>query len=655
MKFSWQLTNSFLNINEKNFKEIESKLILSGIEVDSVTESQKDTIIDLSITANRKEINCSLSLAREISILTNTSIKIKPIALGLRKNKLHSRQIQRPVHINYIRVNVLDEKKYTRTPDWLLEFLKTYNQDTTNTIEDVQKYITIKWGETFNIIRCTNVHNQLIEDKLEKDKEFILSTLYKYKNQVSNNKVTLLIFKTERYVNNNNFLSYDQSIFYENYYLNTMTIIKTITQCTIGKYYENYEESAQINSGRIKVQQKTLNNWLGSTESKKIKFLKVQKTIEILKNLLLFPVYIQGRKIFIVEIPKHRSHDLRRDIDIIEEIGRLYEFKNFYSTHNYNISLGYKSNNFKKINDIRTILRSLGLNEVINCSLTNNIHDSGNQIDIYNPITQEQTELRTSITESLIKNYIHHTKYSNTNILIFEIGKIFHKNNELNSYSEKKHLGGLVYAPIYSRSSWLQKPAAISLFHTKGLIELFVYKTGAEVYMEEISADNEYYIIKDKVKISSAIGIYSKKNNRLLGTLGELKQKYLKQYHNKNHKIYLFEFELTEFINTIQAKRHLAYNKKVYSAYPSITRDISIRIKNETYIRKIKSQIESINRKFIECVEIFNEYEKYDITNLLKERFIGIRITYRSTDKTLNTADIKSINDTLNTKFNISE
>lgn len=424
-------------------------------------------------------------------------------------------------------------------------------------------------------------------------------------------------------------------------------MIRTFNKSVIGNYYEKYKFSTESNR-RIVIKQNDLRVYLGRKNSSNIRFLGVEETLSILKKLLLFTEYRKNSKKFIIKIPKYRIHDLKRNVDIIEEIGRIHSFQKFYSTTGKDYTKkGCKSSNLIKINSLRKTLRDLGFNEVINCSLTSNLFNTGNQVNIYNPISEEQINLRVNITEGLIKNYNHHVKYSAKNLLIFEIGKVFQKNKETKEYIETKQLAGLIYAPKYIRSNWKEEPTNISLFHAKGLIELLIEKTNSHVYMKEISEHTSDYVIQDSIKRNNVIGIYDKYNNRILGILGELSQKCAIKHYNKDRKIYLFELQINKFMYTMQKLEHLSYSKPIYSSYPSITRDICVEVDEKTYAKSIRKRIENIDKEIIESIEIFNEYKEFSTNEISGTRFIGIRITYRSLYKTLNTKDINKTNNTL--------
>ena len=102
MKFSWNLTNSFLKTERTSLALIKEQLILSGLEIEDVEELNGDIILDLSITSNRKEINCAFNLAREISILTDKKIQTKAIKFLTQKFCPHK---QMKEGLKYVRIH----------------------------------------------------------------------------------------------------------------------------------------------------------------------------------------------------------------------------------------------------------------------------------------------------------------------------------------------------------------------------------------------------------------------------------------------------------------------------------------------------------------------------------------------------------------------
>nr|YP_009398140.1 Phenylalanine-tRNA ligase beta subunit [Gredgaria maugeana]ARW67326.1 Phenylalanine-tRNA ligase beta subunit [Gredgaria maugeana] len=658
MKFSWQLINNFTNLDHINFNEFKEKLALSGLEIDKIEnkEQYKDKIIDLSITTNREEIFSSLSLAIEISTIFNTPIKTIPIPLNYKNSIPYNSKIsinKTQTHIAYIRIVAIEKIFNKTTPKWLLNNLEIKQIDKYNTLNNIKEYINKKWGQTFYVTNYQMIKEQknIINDH-ELTQIFHSNQIELIVNKISktqkfhNDQSKLLIFTTIAKINNRDFFQDDPNEFYENMFIDSIKLITTIMGGTIQKHNHAHEKIL-IKNNKLRLRQENINKSLGYIEHKKLKFLNRKKINNILIQLKLYPKYYKIDKSFEIKVPHYRKHDLKREIDIIEEIGRIYQFKYFFNKIKQHSTKGHKSKTYIKVQQIRNTLRQLGLHEVINCSITKNIYTSYINPKIYNPITNKQQELRTNILEDLINNYEHNIKHSKNNIEIFEIGKIFNKDGKI--YTEKRHISGLVYNNQYTRNTWNNSNHEINLYHFKNIIEILLENINSNAILKENLSDHKTKNLNYPeylFKINKQIKIYDQNSNNIIGILGELDKKFIKRFSDKNEKIYIFEIDLNKLIETTKLANHLKYVSKQYSQYPSVTRDISLKLKKYTKIQRIKQKILEGNNKLIESIEIFNEY-----FNSNKIRYVGMRITYRSKNRTLNHEDIRNIDINLENKI----
>nr|WGH13700.1 Phenylalanine-tRNA ligase beta subunit [Lophurella pseudocorticata] len=664
MKFSWQLINNFTDLDHIDFNQFKENLTLSGLEIENVEsiEKYKDKIIDLSITANREEISSSLSLAIEASTIFNTTLKIIPIQLNYKESIKYNDKTSKNrkyTHIAYIRIITLKEIVTNTTPKWLLNQLEINQIDNKDILNNIKEYIQIKWGQSFYITNYNKIQKNIIQNftsiKLFNPKEInLIIKSIRNTNESDINKLNLLIFTTINKIENKNFINYEFSKFYENMFIDSMKLITTIIGGTIAKYNHAHQKIF-IKESRIKVRKKNINKSLGHIQGKQLKFINTQKITSILQQLKLYPKYNKKNKLFEITIPSYRKHDLKREIDIIEEIGRIYQFKHFFNKIKKSSKQGWKSKNYIKVKQIKNTLRKLGLHEVINCCIHNNINNNFINPKIYNPITNTQQELRTNILENLINNYEHNIKYSKNNIEIFEIGKIFEKYNENNNtYIEKRHLSGLIHNKKYTRSNWNNENKNITIFHFKNIIETFLETINSRAILKEQLINNErknFNYPEYLLRKSKQIHIYDPQTKTIVGIIGELNNKFIKKSNYKNDKIYVFEISLNKLIETTTSINHLEYTSHKYSNYPSVTRDISIKLKKYVEIKKIKENILEGNKELIESIDVFNEYSTNHNIDHDRIRCVSLRITYRSKSRTLNNKDIIRIDTNLEHKL----
>nr|YP_009396899.1 Phenylalanine-tRNA ligase beta subunit [Ophidocladus simpliciusculus]ARW66085.1 Phenylalanine-tRNA ligase beta subunit [Ophidocladus simpliciusculus] len=642
MKFSWKLINYFINLEQIEFNKFKEKVTISGIEIEKLKSNKKneDIVLDLNITTNRKEISSIFKLAQEVNAIFNIPIQIRNIKL---KKIINSEKYEKMSNILYIKINKIYNIQEWNTPQWLIQFLKQHDITTTNLFDNIQKYIQLKWGQNFYILNIKNIEYEFNLLKLHNlENAYIKSILNKLtkhsKKKIHHTYILFsIIYKQNIKHNNKNFFENNTIQFHENAYLDTLQLISTYTGCTISRTYDKYNEVKATNQ-IIKTTKHEINTSLGGIKSKKLKFISLNNVNNILKQLRFKPIYNKELQLFITKIPIDRQHDIRRPIDVIEEIGRIHEFKNFFSKVQINKKKGNISNITLQTRKIRYTLRHLGLNEVINSCILSTQERNQNSINILNPNTIEQGKLRNNIVESLINNYRQSIKHRKNNIEIFEIGKVFE-----NKYIEKKHLGGLIYNNNFLKISWSHKPEKTNILHIKGLLEIFLEQIDKPIILNTISnKDNRINIknIEHLFSTNKKIGIYNKNNQELIGILGELNTKYQQKKGKDNEKVYIFEMNISKLYVDKNKNRHLKYIFKPYSHYPCITRDISIKIKNFNDMNEIHKRISVINQEIIESIEIFNEYKDKQSNS----RFIGIRITYRAQNRTLNTKDLNNIN-----------
>nr|WMP11664.1 Phenylalanine--tRNA ligase [Laurencia tasmanica] len=536
----------------------------------------------------------------------------------------------------YISINKINSLRVGNTPKWLLNYLTIYNIKPTDTISNIKQYIELKWGMKFYILDTKDLKN--INNLLN------ISINLQHIELNKNNKLIIFISNTNLGKNTINIVNIQEE-YYFNAYIDTIKLISTLTKCVYGKSYHEYKVKKPYST--ITISKNEIDTVLGNTSENRFNQLSSKNIIDKLKQLNLSPYHNKFLQTFTIKVPSNRKHDLQRKVDIIEEIGRINGFNHFVDKLPSSRRKGVTSNISIKIKNLRDTLRNLGFNEVVNCCLINNYLKQNNyNIEIYNPITQEQTELRNNITQSLIENYSNNIKQNNYTIEIFEIGKTFHKNLN-NNYIEKISLGGLMHNSNFIKSNWSDTPKYANFFHLKGIIEIILEKLNAEVTFKKIDYKSNIEYTKNIEKIfnpQQQIGIYNAQKTELLGILGEINPRYNKEINTIKNKIYLFEINIAKLNKTIKLNNHLNYISRPYSNYPNVTRDISIKVNKNTNVKEIENILCKKQNILIESIEIFNEY----FNKQYRYKSVGIRITYRSQSRTLDSNDIKEIDDHIN-------
>nr|QJH88374.1 syfB [Pterocladia lucida] len=689
MKFSWKSLNYLIDLKDITLEDLANQLILAGFEVENISYISEinDQILDIDITANRQDISSVVGLAKEISCILNKPIDIKPKisnkTLSTKQNQKYLSEIcGESASIMDIAIQNITDIHITKSPQWLINYLISYDIKPSNIIDDIINYINIKWGQDIEILDLEkiteepfNIQYLTLKKDINKKNRNKLTTKTKYEAiQYYNQTISINGIYTEtdcKYKATNSSLTILSTICNPKYIKdriteNTQKAEKHLKHISRDDFISGYQEAVELISkftnstantkysyhriqtnNVININKNLIYNILGPLNKETQTYLSIRKIIDILKKLKFQPIYYNNN--FQVIIPSYRYHDIQRPIDVIEEIGRIYGFSKFKDQLPIMNKKGYIKNSTKQIYKIRETLRDLGLHEVINYSLNEKKHSS--QVALYNPLLKEQAYLRNNLINNLINIKDNNIKQKNICFEGFEIGKVFYK-QENNVFIEKKNIAGIIGNPNFARRSWSNQIQELTWFQAKGNIEKLFRGIQANVGWKSNNSKEYKTLDSNTINIyknQRCALLYNKLTQEEIGVFGETKS-IINTKLNSDHKIYIFELDLNALLRTIKYTNPIIHRIREYSLYPSITRDTSIKLKKEKNIDCIKEIILQNNYKLIESIEIFNEYEK--ITNK-KEKYISLRITYRALSRTLEEKDIKEIDNQINNLIKI--
>lgn len=639
MKFSWKWLNDTINLKDITLQEVIDRLTLAGFEIDSIQniKDTNDKIIDISITANRQDTSCIMGIAEEISCIFNIP----------QNNK--SSYINESKFTQNLCIDTIRKIKNTTSPRWIIHYLKGCEIKSNHIFDDIIQYIKIKWGIAIDIFDAEKVNSKAIEHLFSKLKNSTINST-SINNQLKYDIATqdiIIYMKTDNYkhldkiqADNTNTTDHvnqkNNSELHHNSiqaYNEALKLLNIYTKGIQGKTYRHL--TTKYNENKIYLKKKKIYQTLGKTKNRFKNFLSTNHILQILQQLYLRPTYDNITKEFIVHIPEYRSKDLLRPIDIIEEIGRIYGFNEFKSIKPNKIKQGTISKKTKNLKKAHKILRDIGLSEVVNYSFNQQDTNINHQrIEIYNPLIKDQSHLQYSIALNLINTNIYNINQNIINNEFFEIGRIFYLNNQ--EYQENIQITGLIGNNYFNRNSWTNKPTSMHWLQAKGLLEILFERMFANITWQPYYKQKQNAFIssiKEHINVEKSSYILNQKTKEIIGILAELKQENYKIEHLK----YVFEINFDLLNKSIQDSTNMEYLFKSYSTYPSITRDISISLSKFSYINEIKDKILNKNYPFVESVNIFNEYKT---SSTQYNRKIGLRIIYRSKNRTLKENDI---------------
>jgi phenylalanyl-tRNA synthetase beta chain len=339
--------------------------------------------------------------------------------------------------------------------------------------------------------------------------------------------------------------------------------------------------------------------------------------------------YDEEKSIWQVEISDLRSDDITREIDIIEEIGRLHGFNNFLTTLPKLKKIGSEDLSYKTRKKITSCLLNLGFNELTHYSLVNETTFLPNKIKLINPLLSDYAHLRSTLIPSLIKTVENNLKQGNSIIEGFEYGHVFSINKK-GLFEEKENIAG-IFGGAKRKFSWSESAISLNWFNAKGKMEQLFDQLNLVVNWTSL---NNPEAIFHPYKTSQLHLTAGKK----LGIFGQISP-ILSNQLNIDSEIYIFELDLGIIQNQIEKNQLSVY--KTYTLYPKIIKDISFIIHQDVSFTELKKLLYANGTQFLMEINLVDEYRGKSIPS--NHISLCLQLVFQSTEKTLQTKDIEII------------
>jgi phenylalanyl-tRNA synthetase beta chain len=342
---------------------------------------------------------------------------------------------------------------------------------------------------------------------------------------------------------------------------------------------------------------------------------------------------VSGSSPFLVEVPSFRWADVKREIDLVEEIARVYGYNRIpEKVPEREILPAPISHKELVLEGIRDILCGYGLFETINYSFMgyNDLasmdvpptDDWSKAIRLLNPISSGQELLRTTLIPGLLRVVERNMRRKVQRVQIFEIGKVFREDEGI---SEEEMLGIALWGRRYKRS-WHFGEDDVDFFDLKGIVEGLFFSMG-------ISAD----FVRDShpsFHPGRCAGIFAFGNR--IGIMGELHPKLLSGYDIKG-RVYVAEIRLLPLIEEVGFEKHYVPIPR----YPEVRRDISLIVPEDLPAKEVEMAIREEGGELVEDVILFDLYKGEQIPDGMKA--LAFSITFRSPERTLRGEEVDEL------------
>ncbi len=329
--------------------------------------------------------------------------------------------------------------------------------------------------------------------------------------------------------------------------------------------------------------------------------------------------------------------DMSHDVDVIEEIARIYGYNNLPTT-SYQGSVEVYPGDEKTldINAIRNLLVARGYTETINYSFVEPklqaMFDAKREpVAVQNPISADMSVMRTTMLPGLAATAVRNIKRQQSRVRIFETGLTFEPSDS--GLVQASHLGMLVYGSR-NPSSWHQGQDVVDFFDIKADVEALLAVAGGEISFAAAQVDGLHP--GQTAEIS--------KNGAVIGFVGALHPSTQKAL-GVDKPVFVAQLAVAALLDGVVP----AF--KGVSKFPEINRDLAFVVDADVPVAVIEAAVKKSAGDHLIDLKVFDIYQGEGIENHRKSVALGL--TFQSDSRTLTdeeiTQAVESVVDNLKT------
>ncbi|WP_003541739.1 phenylalanine--tRNA ligase subunit beta [Desulfotomaculum nigrificans] len=365
-------------------------------------------------------------------------------------------------------------------------------------------------------------------------------------------------------------------------------------------------------------------NWVLGTD------IAREEIIDILCRLQ-FKVQSQNDDL-LVTVPTFRP-DISREIDLIEEVARLHGFNQIPETLPFGPSTqGHRTPEQQLVWDVREIMTACGFFEVVTYSfvhprifdMMNLPPDSRfrNVVKLQNPLSEEQTVMRTVLVPSLLEVLQRNINRRNKEGAIFEIARVFYPQQGQQLPAEVPVLAAVAIGQ--TPKTWNQPARPMDFFFIKGVAEQLLDTLGVAGATFSRHQDPSFHPGRcAQIKV----------NGEVLGVVGELHPNVIENYELPERAVAL-KIDLQVLA---QADRPVKQYQGL-PKFPAVERDLAVLVKQEVSAADMLDVIKKAGGNLLRHVDIFDVYQGTQVPQGFKS--VAFSMKFQAPDRTLTDEEI---------------
>jgi phenylalanyl-tRNA synthetase beta chain len=624
----------------------------------------KGASIDIDLTPNRPDCASHIGVAREITLLTGGKLNIPEIEI-----KESDAAIQNYIDIEIVNkvgcpryaARVVRGVKIGPSPGWLVDYLTSVGLRSINNVVDAANFVLLETGHPLHTFDYHRIEGKKIVVRSARDGEEVV-TLDGIKRELSSD--VLLICDASKPVaiagimglENSEITSTTTDILIESAYFDPVTIRKGSKKLGLqteasyrfergadpeGAIYALNRLAdliAQLASGsvckgivdcypralhqpEITVRFQRVNAVLGTV-------IDPDWIVEKFNQLGCQIITCSDQSVTL-KVPSWRP-DLEREVDLIEEIVRIYGMHLIPDAGVIRIQPGVESTgDFDLVEKLRLMLATYGLFEVMNNSLVNEEQtrfgiQNYKAIKIKNPLNQELAYLRTSLIPGLLQTVKYNISRQNFDLPLFELGFVQHYNQSAETHADEYQKFAVLLTGFIEDRYWGYERRQADIYILKGIIQEICNAFGIKEVEFKV-AEHEHFENLMIVQV----------HDRQLAYLGKLGYNYLQKLGDIEIPVFVLEGDI------ITLKKFMTPHPPYHEIpiYPGIQRDISLLVSSRVKVGEIEQLIRENGGEYLREVIFYDLYQGKNIDK--GQKSVTFNLVFQAEDRTLQDMEIE--------------
>lgn len=391
----------------------------------------------------------------------------------------------------------------------------------------------------------------------------------------------------------------------------------------------------KINNAQVVLPFRKVNSLIGKEIPK--------ETIKNILQSLDIETENESEEALTLSIPTYRV-DVTRDVDVIEEILRIYGYNNVDFSDSLRANLSYQTPTDRK-HKLQTLiseqLTASGFSEIMNNSLTrksyyenNTTFPGENGVKLLNPLSNDLGVMRQTLLYGGLESIAYNRNRKHYDLHFYEFGNCYffdtdrkQEGNILSGYSEETHLG-LWICGDSNPKNWAAPQTETSVFQLKAHIENILNRLG---------------FTQNQVTFESTqSGIYASGMNiltfnRQIGSFGIISGNILKKF-DIDTDVFFAEMSWDALLKETSASE---VHFSEISRFPSVSRDLALLVDKSVTFAAIEQTAKKAERKLLQELSLFDVYEGKNLPEGKKS--YAVNFVLQDKEKTLNDKQIDAV------------